>query len=340
MRTVPADELLGLARRILEGAGAPADLAEVVARHLVDAHLAGHDSHGVLQIPNYLRQIRDGSLVPSARAVVRETKGATALVDARWGFGHPAARLATELACERAGQQGAAVVALVRTNHIGRLGEYATLAAGRGVAAFVTVGGAESDLVAPHGGARGALGTNPVCFGFPTREMPSFLVDFATSSIAGGKVLLARAKGEPVPEGTLLDRDGVPTTDPAAWLDGGGALTAFGGHKGSALAVMVALFAGVLTGWPVHNEGRPSWNALVVAIDASAFAPADGVVAQADAALARIKAVPPRPGSDEVLLPGEPEHRARQQRLREGIPVPETTWDELQLAAEELRVAT
>jgi LDH2 family malate/lactate/ureidoglycolate dehydrogenase len=336
MPTLSHGQLRTAARRLLGAAGAPEDIAAVVADHLVDANLAGHDSHGVLQIPNYLRQIREGTLQPAARPTVVRERGGTALVDAGWGFGHPAARLATEHAVERAKQQGVAAVAVVRVNHIGRLGEYSSLAARLGAAAFVTVGGAESNLVAPHGGARGALGTNPISFGFPTRETP-FLVDFATSSIAGGKVLHASAKGEAVPAGTLLDRDGSPTTDPNAWLDGG-ALTTFGGHKGSALGVMVALFAGVLTGGQAYDEGRLSWNALVVAIDAGAFVDAAEVARRADAALAKIKAVPARPGVDEVLLPGEPEVRSRARRLVEGIPVPDGTWREMEREAQVLEV--
>jgi LDH2 family malate/lactate/ureidoglycolate dehydrogenase len=337
MPTLSHERLRDIARRLLAAAGAPDDTAAIVADHLVDANLAGHDSHGVLQLPSYLGQIRERTLDPAARPRVVREHGATATVDAGWGFGHVAARRATELAAERARQHGVAAVAVVRVNHIGRLGEYATLAARLGAAAFVTVGGAEESIVAPHGGARGALGTNPVSFGFPTGRAAPFLVDFATSTIAGGKLLHAQARGEPVPAGALLDREGRPTTDPAAWLDGG-ALTTFGGHKGSALAVMVALFAGVLTGGSAYNQDRPNWNALVVAIDAGAFGDAERIAAEADVALAKIKAVPPLPGFDEVLLPGEPEARARTRRLAEGVPVPDATWADLEREARELGV--
>jgi LDH2 family malate/lactate/ureidoglycolate dehydrogenase len=335
--TVPAAQLLALTRRIFEAAGTPADLADVVADHLISANLAGHDSHGVIRIPSYVQTIRRGALDPAARPRVLQDRGPVLLVDGNWAFGQVAARYGIDLAVGRAKEVGVALVGIVRSNHIGRVGEYPTLAAQRGVAAFVTVGGLGTS-VAPFGGRQGALGTNPISFGFPAASHPPFLVDFATSAIAGGKVMVARAKGEPVPPGSLLDAAGEPTLDPNAYF-AGGALLPFGGHKGYGLSLVSALFSGVLT-QAAHAEGvRGGGGVLMLAIDAGAFGPPERAIADADAAMERIKAVPAAAGVDEVLIPGEPEARSRERRLREGIPVPERTWAEIGETAGPLGVA-
>jgi LDH2 family malate/lactate/ureidoglycolate dehydrogenase len=325
-------------QRIFVAAGAPADLAQIVVDHLVSAHLAGHDSHGFIQIPGYLRQIRAGTLQPARRPeVVRETP-TIALVDGKWGFGQVSARYATEVAIRKAKELQLALVGLVRCTHIGRLGEYTTLAAAQDVITMVSVAGPTGDIVAPYGGRKGAFSTNPWSIGFPAERHPDVMLDFATSVIAGGKVMVARAKGEAVPSGCLLDRDGNPTTDPNVWFDGG-VLLPFGGHKGSALALMSALFSSVLTGAEDYAGGADQSGTFILAIDAGAFRPAAEVKASTDRVADRIKAIPPADGFSEVMLPGEPEVRTRERRLREGIPLPEATWQELQDAAASLGVS-
>jgi LDH2 family malate/lactate/ureidoglycolate dehydrogenase len=335
MPTVPADRLRTLTKQIFEGAGTPPDLAEIVTDHLINANLAGHDSHGVIRIPSYVQTIKRGALDPTARPSVLTDRGPTLLVDGNWSFGQVAARYAIDLAIGRAKELGIAMVGIVHANHIGRVGEYPTLAAERGVAAFVTVGGLGKS-VAPHGGRAGALGTNPISFGFPAAQHPPFLVDFATSAIAGGKVMVARAKGEPLPVGSMIDADGSPTRDANVYF-AGGALLPFGGHKGYGLSMVSALFSGVLT-QAAHAGERGGGGVLMVAIDAGAFGPADRAIADADKVMSTIKAVPPSTGVDEVLVPGEPEARARAHRLRDGIPVPDRTWAEIQETASSVGV--
>ena len=337
MPTVAADRLRALTRRIFEGAGTPPDLAEIVTDHLINANLAGHDSHGVIRIPSYVQTIKRGQLDPTARPRVATDIGPTILVDGNWTFGQVAARFGIDLAIARAKELGVAMVGIVHANHIGRVGEYPTIAAERGVAAFVTVGGLGKS-VAPHGGRQGALGTNPVSFGFPAAKHPPFLVDFATSAIAGGKVMVARAKPEQLPENTLLDAEGQPTRDPNAYF-AGGALLPFGGHKGYGLSLVSALFSGVLTQAAHFDDGaRGGGGVLMVAIDAGAFGPAERAIADADAAFDTLKAVPPAAGVAEVLIPGEPEARSRERRGREGIPVAESTWKEIEETAKTVGV--
>jgi uncharacterized oxidoreductase len=326
---------VGLA--IFTAAGTPDDLARLVVDHLVDAHLAGHDSHGFIQVPGYVRAIREGRLQPAARPTVLAETATTARIDGCWAFGQVSARYATEVAIGKAQASGLALVALVRCTHIGRLGEYVGLASARGVVALVTVAGPGGDIVAPHGGRRGAFSTNPIAIGFPADQHLDLMVDFATSVIAGGKVMVAAARGETLPPGCLLDRDGNPTTDPADYF-AGGALLPFGGHKGSALALVSALLGGVLTGAETIADGGDQAGTVILAIDAGVFRPLAEVRRSADRVLARIKAIPPANGFEEVLLPGEPEARARARRQREGIEVPETTWAEVRAAAASLGV--
>jgi len=336
--TLSVERLRDVSRRVFVAAGTPEDLAEVVTDHLVNANLAGHDSHGVIRIPSYVETIKRGALDPTARPSIALDKGPTILVDGNWAFGQVTGRFAIDLAVKRAKEQGIALVGIVHANHIGRVGEYPTLAAERGVAAFVTVGGLGKS-VAPFGGGRGALGTNPISFGFPAAGRSPFLVDFATSMVAGGKVMVARAKREPLPAGSMIDEKGEPSQDAEKYF-AGGALLPFGGHKGYGLSLVSALFSGVLTQAAHATAGgkRGGGGVLMVAIDSGAFGSADQVAADADALLAKMQETPPAAGVVEVLVPGEPESRSRERRQRDGVPVVEATWEEIKVTAESVGV--
>lgn len=338
MPTLSAEALAEIGRRIFITAGTPADLAEVVVDHLVNAHLAGHDSHGFIQIPGYLRQIKAGQLQPAQRPELVSETPTIGLVDGHWAFGQVSARFATEAAIRKAKELRLVLVALARCSHIGRVGEYTGIAAAQDVVAIVSVASPAGDIVAPYGGRKGAFGTNPWSIGFPARRHPDLIMDFATSVIAGGKVMVARDKGDSILPGCLLDRDGNPTIDPNTWFTGG-VLLPFGGHKGSGLALMSALFSSVLTGAENFAGGTDQSGMFILAIDASAFRPIAEVTNSADRVSDRIKAVPPAVGFSEVMLPGEAEARIREQRLRDGISLPEVTWNNLQNAAASLGIS-
>ncbi len=326
MLTFSAERLRNVTRQIFEAAGTPPDLAAEMASILVESNLVGHDSHGVIRIPAYVTQIKEGTLVPEARPeVIRETPG-SALVDGKYGFGHLAAAFGTDVAVRKAKEAQAAVVSIVRCNHIGRLGEWGSRAAAQDVIAIVTVGGFDGPgIAAPYGGAAPALGTNPISIGMPGGEMPDLLVDFATTAIAEGKVQVARAKGVPLPPGCIIDREGNPSTNPED-LYKGGMLLPFGGHKGYGLAMVVELLGAALAPGERYNSHGRGGAAVIVAVDASTFRPLSDYERSADATLRRIKAVPPARGFSEVLLPGEPEQRSKTERLRDGIPIAEATW--------------
>jgi uncharacterized oxidoreductase len=335
MPQVSAERLRMLGEAIFSAAGASAENARRVTEALVSANLAGHDSHGVQHIPGYVGSMRQGLIDGQARPSVVRDGPVTALVAGGWTFGHVSAAFATRLAVEKAKASGLAAVGLVQANHIGRLGEYAEMAAEQGLVAIVAAGGFaqqnERGQTVPYGGARPALGTNPIAMGFPAGQHEPMLLDFATSSIAAGKIAVARAKGLPLPEGAIVDAQGHPTTDPNAYYEGG-ALLPFGGHKGYALSMAVEFLGRVLTGPERHaTEGRggPFFahsGTMVIAVDPAAFGPIDEYEQRADATIDRIKAVPPAAGFTEVLVPGEPEHRTRQERLRDGVPIPAATW--------------
>ncbi len=338
MLTLDPAHLRDASQRIFEAAGAPSEVAAQMAEFLVESNLVGHDSHGVIRIPAYLQAISDGLIVPDARPEVTEETATSALVDGKDGFGHIAAAFATDIAARKARESKVAVVSVVRCNHIGRLGEWASRAARQGVVAIVTVGGGGGPgIAAPYGGTARALGTNPISVGMPAGEGEELLVDFATTAMAEGKVQVARAKGASLPPGVLLDREGHPSTNPED-LYSGGMLLPFGGHKGYGLALVVELLGAALTPGQRHNRGARSGGAVIIAVDAAAFRPLAEFEAAAMEALGRVKAIPPAPGFAEVLVPGEPERRTRAERLRTGIPLPEVTWHEIVDAARGLGV--
>jgi LDH2 family malate/lactate/ureidoglycolate dehydrogenase len=251
--------------------------------------------------------------------------------------------MATDEAVFRAHKHGVAAVALVRCTHLGRLGNYMERGCADGVAALAWVGGLGlTHAAVPYGGSRGAYGANPIAAGFPTDGGPVIL-DFATTAVAGGKVLVAQAAGEELAPGCIVDAEGRPTTDPAAFI-AGGALLPFGGHKGYALAVIAELLGQALSGSDLAaeegfgGETFPKAGALFVALDPAAFrAPLEALRA-ATAFVERVRAVPPAPGFDAVYLPGEPEALRRAERERDGIPVERPTWEAIVDVATELDV--
>lgn len=340
-----ADQWRRIGRAVFKATGATEANAERVTESLVDSSLVGHDSHGVARIIQYIQAIEKGQLDPAAQPEIVKETHTTCLVDGRWTFGQVSAEIAMRKAIEQAKKHGIAIAGLTRAYHIGRLGEYSEMAYNDGMIALVLaggfegVGGAPSKTgVAPFGGARPVFGTNPISFGIPAGDTPGVLVDFATSAVAGGKISVAKAKGVPLPEGCILDKQGRPTTNAEDFYDGGMLLT-FGAHKGYGLAVVSELLGQVLTGAdrfreePLGGGLYTRTGSIFVAIDPAIFRPLADFVSAADTFLDKIKNVPPAPGFKEVLVPGEPEHRARSSRITEGISMPEGSWQTLQQLA-------
>lgn len=327
-----ADRLTAFAAALMEGLGTPADLARQVAESLVSANLAGHDSHGVIRLPWYAEFADRGLAVPDARPQVVRNEGATAVVDGHRGWGQPAALFAVDHAADLAGRFGAAVVTIRNCNHVGRIGEYVELLADRGLPSVMWCNA--DPAVAPYGGARRMLGTNPFAAGVPAGDGPPVIVDFATAAVAEGKLRVVRAAGGTIPEGLIQDAEGRPSTDPEAFY-AGGSLLPFGGHKGYGLSVLVELLGGALSG--NHPSCLPQYvwgnGVVLIVMRPGAFVPEHDYTADAHDATEALRATPPAQGFDTVRLPGDPERATRTSREHSGIPIPAAVWRELRALA-------
>ena len=340
MERYAARGLETMAAGLLRAAGCSEAEAGLVAAHLVGANLAGHDSHGIGMLPAYVDFLRRGLYVADQTPEVVRDAGAVVVVDARRGMGQHMAKIGLDLGIARAEAQGACVVALRESAHVGRIGAYSEYCAEAGLASthFVNVVD-HPPVVAPFGGSDGRFITNPFSAALPGAEGAAPLLDMATSTIALGKARVAHNRGLPVPEGALLDAEGRPTTDPEALVERHeGALTAFGAHKGSGLAVMCELFAGALTGGrtsqPGHERHGSILNNMVsILMDPNAFGDAAAIAREARAFGDYVKASPPAPGVDDVLLPGEPEAASRREREAEGVAVEARTLEQIREAA-------
>lgn len=346
MPTLTADALLSFARSLCEAGGVPVDEADTVARSLVDANLAGHDSHGVIRIVQYLGAVADGRLQPGAPFTVEKETPALLVVDGGWGLGQVQAHRLLARLTAKARQVGLAAGTLRQCGHIGRLGEYAEAAAAQGMGFLATVnshGYARS--VAPPGGIEGRIGTNPLCMGAPTSGEPVVL-DIGTSVCAEGKVRVHFNKGQRVPEGWLLDANGRPTTDPSVlYREPRGTILPLGGpqaYKGFGIGLLLDMFAGGLSGGPCSRPGHPLRVANAVfflVLDPEQFAGREHFLREVSDLAAAVRSCPRAEGVQEILLPGDPERRERARRRATGIPLDDGTWGQLADLAAKLRVS-
>lgn len=341
MSLVHPDRLHAFTRRVCAAMGSSEREAGLVADQLVGANLAGHDSHGVGMLPAYVDGFTRKRLQLNQHVTAVVDNGALAVFDGNSGFGQVMGYEATQAAIERAKAHGVAVVGLRNSFHIGRIGHWGEQCARAGLASihFVNVAG-HTPLVAPYAGADARFGTNPFCVAIPGRDdRPAVLLDMATSKIAMGKARVALNKGVPVPADTLLDGEGRVTTDPSGMFrhPRQGALIAMGEHKGSGLAIVCELLGAALLGGLVMGEESIRRNTIInnmltIAIDPDAITGRDSLVTEASAYLDYVQASAVRDGFEEVLMPGEPEHRSRLDRA-DGVEVDDTTLGELRSAA-------
>jgi uncharacterized oxidoreductase len=344
MPVLSAERLTEIASVMLEQAGAPAAEAATVARHCIDANLVGHDSHGIIQIPSYIDRIKVGHIVPGAPWTIVQESPTTTVVDGHWGFGYVVNERAMQTTIDKAETQNVAATTVFRQGHIGRLANYPLMAARRGMIAMITADSGRSPKhVAPFGGAKARLGTNPICFAVPSDLAGPLFFDMATSAAAAGKVMLAAARGEQVPPGWIIDADGQPTTDPRKLRQGGALLPLGGteGYKGYGLAAMVEIFCGLLTGlgFGVEPTGRHNDGCFMAVFKVSAFRPLDVFKREVREFAEYLKATPPAAGFKEVLYPGEIEHRRERERREHGIPIEDATWEALRTLAQAYGVA-
>jgi len=344
MPIVNVERLRGAAEAIYKHMGASEEEAAVVADCLVEAHLTGHDSHGVQSILLYRDQMARGMLefnLPTTIEVERDLP-AMAMLNGNYGAGHYIATRAAEMAIEKARACAVAVVTSHRTAHVGRVGRYTEMVARAGMVGICLVSSAHAHGVAPYGGIDRRLGTAPISMAVPSEDGRVIMLDIATSVRAAGKLLLAQAKGEQIPEGWMIDHEGRPSTDPAAFRsEPRGALLPLGGdvagYKGFGLGLLVDLISGGLSreGCCNPEPGMIINSFLIIAMDIARFMPLDEYRRRVAQTAAYVKSSRTAPGFDEVLVPGEPEEREKARRLSEGVLIADSTWERIGALARE-----
>jgi hydroxycarboxylate dehydrogenase B len=333
MPTFFGPELKEVARNIFRAAGAADRDAEIVGDALTEANLAGHDSHGVLRIPEYVRWMEEKLVNTSARMHIALETDSFASIDGNWGFGQVMGREAMEVAIAKAAHVGVATVSGRNCCHLGRIGDYPAMATARGMVAIMFVnthGGGK--LVAPYGGIERRLSANPIAIGIPRKSGPPIIVDISTSAIAEGKIRNMLHSGNPVPAGNIIDSEGRATTDARDFYGPPpGALLPFGGHKGFALGLVTDILAGAVSG---AGCSRPEANRvgnsfLVTVVDVDRVRGEDAFSCDVEGLIEYVKTSKLAPGFDQIMVPGEPEDNERQRRLTKGISLSSQVWEEI-----------
>ena len=326
------DELRRIGREVYERVGATPDEAKTVADLLVASNLAGHDSHGVVRIPQYVSAVERGQIKLGTSLEIERETDATAVVNGHWGFGHVTATEVMRLAVEKARKSAVGIVTVHQCNHVGRTGGYPPIAAAENMAGVMSNNGHGADLsMAPWGGLGRILPASCLAVAFPSdRDFPIAL-DLTAATAAGGKMRVALARGEKVPESWLIDGEGNPTSDPGAYVNGHAALTPFGDHKGYGLAFVFDILSGAMSPAGCTRENSPvTGNALFVqAIRIDAFLDIADFKAEVGRFIDYVKSAKTAPGFDEVLVPGERSWHSQRDREKTGIPVEEATWERI-----------
>jgi LDH2 family malate/lactate/ureidoglycolate dehydrogenase len=339
------EEVYGAVEKIVIAAGTPKENARVVAQLLAGSHLAGHDSHGIQHLPRYIREVRAGEIVANACPELLSQTDATALVRGNWAWGHVTADFITQIGIQKARKAKVALVSGVEVNHIGRLGHYSEQAAKEGIVTILASGGNAEEVAtaAPFGGKKSVLSPNPIAMGFPTSGDGPVIVDFAATQVAGGKIAAAKAKGEQLPPGWIIDKQGDPSISPDDYY-AGGSLLPFGAHKGFGIMVAMEIMGRILAGADAYSKTTCGGvhfrhcGVSLIAIDCGVFSSRDCFFERTRELASRIRAVPPAPGVAAVMAPGDFEQQMRTRRLQEGIQVPESTWSEIVQTADSLGV--
>jgi len=345
MPSIMPDELEKIATALLVEAGASEEESKVISRLSIGANLAGHDSHGIIQIPTYIDRVNRGHIVPGAEYEIVKDTPTTTVVDGHWGFGYSVTERLMRETIEKARTQNIAAATVYRQSHIGRLAAYPLMAAEADMIGMITAdSGRSAKAVVPFGGREKRLGTNPISIAMPSNLDGPFFLDMATSAVAAGKINLAQARGGSIPSGWVVKADGEPTTDPNELKNGGAILPLGGdqGHKGYGLSSIVEIFSGILTGLGFGHDpsGRHNDGCFISVFNVSAFRDLQDFKDEVTEFAAYLKSSETAPGFDEVLYPGEIEYRNETRQRKEGIFVEDSTWGELQSLAEGYNIAS
>lgn len=338
MPSVEHRNLRPFAASVFEAVGTPSDIASFVGNSLVDANLAGHDSHGVLRLPGYCGSLRAGDIIPGARCALVKRDRATAVIDGALGWGQPAMQLAADTVIDLARECGLGAAVVRNCYHVGRVAPYVESVARSGMIGIAMSNAGPA--VAPFGGRQRVLGTNPFAWAMPIGsggEVLSF--DIATAAIAEGKLRVARSHDKLVSDNMLVTVDGEPTNDPGDFF-AGGAILPFGGHKGNGLSILAQMLGRALAGMDTTGFDGPRGanGPVILAVDPTCFTTKEEFESEVAAQAQLITSSAPAAGIEEVLLPGEIERQTALQRSAHGIPIPGPIWIELAQLAESLGV--
>ena len=338
MPNFTAEELTEICRNVFQKLNIPAAEAEIVTRSMVDANRVGHDSHGVIHLAKYVRELEEGLIQPGVPTETLHQSASIAVLDGNWGFGPVIATRAVELAIQKAKQTDISSVAVSQCNEAGRLGGYACLAADAKMIGLLMAndhGG--GTCVAPHGGVEGRLSTNPIACAVPIEGQDPIVLDMSTSVVASGKIRVKQHRDEAVPHGWLIDAKGESTTDaddfygtpPAAILPFGG-ITA---HKGFGLSVIVDILSGALTGAGCSKsaDARVGNGLFVLVINVASFREFPGFSVEIERFIEYLKSAKHAAGVDAIRMPGERGWEEQRRRERDGIPIDEETWAQIQI---------
>jgi len=339
MKTLKPARLTTFVAAVMQAGGSEAREAETIARRLVDANCVGHDSHGVIRVGKYLEWVREGWLRPNQAPSLIVDTDALAIVDGNRGFGQVIGEFAAKLGIAKAAKSGIAMIGLRNCGHLGRVGDWAEMAAADGLVSLHFLNTSGAQRVAPFGGSDRRLSTNPISVGIPLDDADPVILDVTTSMVAEGKLMVAMNKGERVPEGWIIDGEGAPTTDPKAFYDGGALLTV-GGHKGSGLSIVTDLLAGAVSTGRSSDPDDPVLrnNMLSIYIAPRVYAPDGWVTAEARRFVDWVKASPPMKAGEPVLAPGDVERRTREARTKSGVPLDDKTLADLFAAAQSVGI--
>jgi hydroxycarboxylate dehydrogenase B len=339
MVTIKLPNLIDFVADVFAHSESSPEEARRIATYLTTANLTGHDSHGVIRVPVYIRWKKMGSIVPDRTVELVVDTPSLAVVDGKFGYGQTVTPQAVRIGIEKCKASGLAAVALRNSGHLGRVGDWAEMAAAEGLVSIHFVTAAGSLLVAPFGGVQKRLSTAPYCVGIPRPGQDPVVLDFATSIVAEGKVLVASRGGKKLPEGALIDADGSLSEDPAVLYGpysaegprdhtkGTGAIRAFGEHKGSGLALICELLGGALTGTGATSADRRFANGMfAIYVDPKVVDTANFFDGEVSRYIDFIRATKPVAGVDSVLIPGDPERKMRAERSQNGVPLPDDTW--------------
>ena len=334
---IDPNRLLNFATAVYVATGMSQEDARLCADTLVQADLWGHQSHGVMRLSWYAARLKSGVCDPKAKPELVVDASGLALVDGHDGMGQVLTARAAQEAVRRAKAHGIAAVGIRNSNHFGTALYFTLMAAREGCVAFLSTNA--SPAMAPWGGRKKTVGTNPWSWACPAGSYPPMVLDIANTGVARGKIYLAKQKGQSIPEGWALNAAGAPTTDPSEAIDG--IILPMAQHKGYAIALMMDMLSGVLTGsgfgsqiaGPYQAERRSQAGQLMIALNIEAMQPLADFNARMEELIAQIKSVPLAQGFSEVFYPGEIEARNDIKNRQQGLVLPDDTLGDLKKVA-------